>query len=89
MWVRISVLADKYSRAHMYRIDCALRRISRIPVTVREGNHHQHLDGYTYRPGQQRLKQLEAENDRLKRLVAEQLLANEALKQVLVKRGLG
>jgi putative transposase len=35
-----------------------------------------------------RLKQLESENERLKRLVAEQLLANEALKGVLVKRGL-
>lgn len=39
-------------------------------------------------PQVQRLKQLEAENDRLKRLVAEQLLANEALKAVLLKRGL-
>jgi hypothetical protein len=36
----------------------------------------------------QRLRQLEAEHERLKRLVAEQLLANEALKAVLVKRGL-
>jgi putative transposase len=34
-----------------------------------------------------RLKQLEAENARLKRLVAEQMLANEALKEVLEKRG--
>jgi hypothetical protein len=33
------------------------------------------------------LKQLEAENARLKRLVAEQMLANEALKAVLEKRG--
>jgi putative transposase len=39
-------------------------------------------------PQVQRLRQLEAENERLKRLVAEQLLANEALKAVLVKRGL-
>lgn len=36
----------------------------------------------------QRLRQVEAENERLKRLVAEQLLANEALKAVLLKRGL-
>jgi hypothetical protein len=35
-----------------------------------------------------RLKQLEAENARLKRLVAEQMLATEALKEVLEKRGL-
>lgn len=34
-----------------------------------------------------RLKHLEAENARLKRLVAEQMLANEALKEVLEKRG--
>lgn len=34
-----------------------------------------------------RLKQLEAENARLKRLVAEQMLASEALKEVLEKRG--
>jgi hypothetical protein len=34
------------------------------------------------------LKQLEAENARLKRLVAEQMLANEALREVLEKRGL-
>lgn len=39
-------------------------------------------------PQMQRLRQLEAENERLKRLVAEQLLANEALKAVLLKRGL-
>lgn len=31
---------------------------------------------------------LQAENGRLKRLVAEQALANEALKEVLVKKGL-
>jgi putative transposase len=48
-----------------------------------------HLYGGLQSPQVQRLKQLETENDRLKRLVAEQLLANEALKQVLVKRGLG
>jgi len=36
----------------------------------------------------QRLKTLEQENGRLKRLVADQMLANEALKEVLVKRGL-
>jgi putative transposase len=47
-----------------------------------------HLYGGLQSPQVQRLKQLEAENERLKRLVAEQLLANEALKQVLVKRGL-
>jgi putative transposase len=35
-----------------------------------------------------RLKQLEAENARLKRLVADQALANEALKEALEKRGL-
>jgi putative transposase len=34
-----------------------------------------------------RLKQLEAENARLKRLVAEQMLATEALKEALEKRG--
>ena len=39
-------------------------------------------------PHLRRLKQLEAENARLKRLVAEQKLANEALKEVLAKRGL-
>jgi putative transposase len=39
-------------------------------------------------PQVQRLKQLEAENERLKRQVAEQLLANEALKAVLLKTGL-
>jgi putative transposase len=38
-------------------------------------------------PQLRRLKQLEAENARLKRLVAEQMLANEALKEVLEKRG--
>ena len=35
-----------------------------------------------------RLKQLETENIRLKKLVAEQVLANEALKEALVKKGL-
>lgn len=35
-----------------------------------------------------RLKQLEQENARLKKLVAEQALAHEALKEVLAKRGL-
>ncbi len=35
-----------------------------------------------------RLKQLEAENSRLKRLVADQALANEALREALEKRGL-
>jgi len=44
--------------------------------------------GGLQRPEVDRLKQLESENERLKRLVAEQLLANEALKGVLVKRGL-
>lgn len=44
--------------------------------------------GGLQRPEIDRLKQLASENERLKRLVAEQLLANEALKQVLVKRGL-
>lgn len=43
--------------------------------------------GGMQRPDVDRLKQLESENERLKRLVAEQLLANEALKGVLVKRG--
>ena len=35
-----------------------------------------------------RLKQLEQENARLKRLVAEQALAQEALKELLTKKGL-
>jgi putative transposase len=35
-----------------------------------------------------RLKQLETENARLKKLVAEQALANELLKESLAKRGL-
>ncbi len=35
-----------------------------------------------------RLKQLEHENARLKRLVAEQALANEALKEALAQKGL-
>ncbi len=35
-----------------------------------------------------RLKQLETENIRLKKLVAEQALANEVLKEALVKKGL-
>ncbi len=35
-----------------------------------------------------KLKQLETENARLKKLVAEQVLANEALKEALVKKGL-
>ncbi len=35
-----------------------------------------------------RLKHLEAENARLKRLVADQALANEALRESLEKRGL-
>jgi len=35
-----------------------------------------------------KLKQLETENARLKKLVAEQVLANEALKESLEKRGL-
>lgn len=35
-----------------------------------------------------RLKHLEAENARLKRLVADQALANEALREALEKRGL-
>lgn len=35
-----------------------------------------------------RLKQLEDENARLKRLVADQLLANEVLREALEKRGL-
>lgn len=35
-----------------------------------------------------RLKQLEQENTRLKKLVAEQALATEALKEVLEKKGL-
>ena len=34
-----------------------------------------------------RLKQLEQENGRLKRLVAEQALAQEALKELLAKKG--
>ncbi len=35
-----------------------------------------------------RLKQLEQENERLKKLVAEQALAQEALKEVLAKKGI-
>lgn len=35
-----------------------------------------------------KLKQLETENARLKKLVVEQVLANEALKEALGKRGL-
>ncbi len=35
-----------------------------------------------------KLKQLETENARLKKLVAEQVLANEALKEALVKKQL-
>jgi putative transposase len=35
-----------------------------------------------------RLKQLEQENERLKRLVAEQALAQEVLKETLAKKGL-
>jgi putative transposase len=38
-------------------------------------------------PHLRRLKQLEAENARLKRLVVEQMLAHETLKEVLGKRG--
>jgi putative transposase len=44
--------------------------------------------GGLQRPDVDRLKQLESENERLKRLVAEQLLANEARKGALVQRGL-
>lgn len=39
-------------------------------------------------PQAKRLKQLEDENSRLKRVVADQLLANQALREVLEKRGL-
>jgi len=39
-------------------------------------------------PEARRLKQLEQENARLKRLVVDQALANEALKESLAKRGL-
>ncbi len=39
-------------------------------------------------PEARRLKQMEQENARLKRLVADQALANEALKEALAKRGL-
>ena len=39
-------------------------------------------------PQARRLKQLEQENERLKRLVADQALANEAFREALVKRGL-
>jgi putative transposase len=39
-------------------------------------------------PEARRLKQLEQENARLKRLVADQALANEAFKEALAKRGL-
>ena len=35
-----------------------------------------------------RLKQLEDENSRLKRVLAEQMLANQALREVLEKKGL-
>jgi len=46
-----------------------------------------HYQGVTI-PEARRLKQLEQENARLKRLVADQALANEALKEALEKRGL-
>lgn len=39
-------------------------------------------------PQLRKLKQLEGENERLKRLVADQALANQALKEALEKRGL-
>jgi putative transposase len=39
-------------------------------------------------PQAKRLKQLEDENTRLKRLLADQMLANEVLREALVKRGL-
>ncbi len=39
-------------------------------------------------PETRRLKHLEQENARLKRLVSDQALANEALKEALAKRGL-
>jgi len=39
-------------------------------------------------PEAKRLKQLEDENVRLKRVLADQLLANQALREVLEKRGL-
>jgi putative transposase len=39
-------------------------------------------------PQAKRLKQLEDENSRLKRLLADQMLANEVLREALEKRGL-
>ena len=39
-------------------------------------------------PQAKRLKQLEDENGRLKRLLADQMLANEVLREALEKRGL-
>jgi len=39
-------------------------------------------------PEAKRLKQLEDENSRLKRALADQLLANQALREVLEKKGL-
>ena len=39
-------------------------------------------------PEAKRLKQLEDENNRLKRVLAEQMLANQALREVLEKKGL-
>jgi putative transposase len=39
-------------------------------------------------PEAKRLKQLEDENSRLKRVLADQMLANQALREVLEKRGL-
>lgn len=39
-------------------------------------------------PAAKRLKQLEAENSRLKRVLADQLIANQALREVLEKKGL-
>jgi putative transposase len=39
-------------------------------------------------PEAKRLKQLEAENSRLKRVLADQMLANQALREVLEKKGL-
>jgi putative transposase len=38
-------------------------------------------------PAAKRLKQLEDENSRLKRVLADQVLANQALREVLEKKG--
>lgn len=57
---------------------------------IAEGTYYrwrQEFQGVTA-PQVRRLRQLEQENERLKRLVADQMLANEAIREVLAKKGL-